>query len=94
MYGILSINKEGGGKYFVLLNKSKFKGQKNIMKITKKKENNRFRIIIWIVYLVMFTILILVASAEKKLLEAQVDKVLLTVNYVTRKMKWFGYVVD
>ena len=32
--------------------------------------------------------------SRKKLLEAEVDKVLLTVNYVTRKIKWFDYVVD
>ena len=30
----------------------------------------------------------------KKLLKAEVDKILLRDNYVTRNIKWFGYVVD
>ena len=32
--------------------------------------------------------------SRKKLFESEVDKVLFTVNYITRKIKWLGYVVD
>jgi len=43
-------------------------------------------------YRILLTIPVIVASARKKFLQIETAEKLLKINYVTRKIEWFGYV--